>query len=195
MPDGDLLETVTVFAGAEDQLADLADALAIGWIPDAARRLAACIPSIASLLAAATVESIDDEPDLERLDDRPDALRRPRWTWTSVEVPNEPGVYRRLELGRVRHWLRQEHETRSCDRATAVYGHGCARPDYAEASRTITLHREALPPDLHRRVLTLCSGRLPRRHERDRVVFDEVPKDIARRVLHSLLDADQQEVK
>jgi hypothetical protein len=189
-PDGHFVETVSVSATREQQLADIAELLGIGWLQDAARRLAMCLPSIGALLDAAPAVNIDDEPGMERLDDTPQALEGWRWSWDFVEYPARPGVYRRVEPGRVTHWLRRDHDTRRCERATAVYSRLRALLAYDDTNQVATVHREALPPDLHRRALTLCSGRLPVANNRVRLAFSDVPPDIADRVIRSLIVED-----
>lgn len=184
-PDGDMLERVTVTGSSEQQLAEIAAALRIGWVPDAARRIAVCLPSIAVLLAAAPQSTIEDEPYLERLDDQPAALAAARWRWQPVERPAAPGVYRRIDPGRVTYWLRREHETRRCERAVAIYGCGLATMEFDDERLTVLCPYDAAPPDLHRRVLTLCSGQLPRRVGAQ-LAFGDVPEDTAHRVLSSL---------
>ena len=144
------------------------------------------------LIDSAKVASIDYEPGLERLDDTQLTIEGRRWAWSPVEFPSVPGVYRRVEPGRVTHWVRREDDTCRCDRATAIYGHFRTLLEYDEGSHSVTVHREALPPDLHRRTLTLCSGRLPVEYDQKRLAFGNVPADIAGRVISSLRNENSQ---
>ena len=184
-PDGDLLERIVIRAEDPSQLSALADIMRILWLPQAARRLAALLPTIGALLDAAPRESIDLLDGLEHLDDNPFQLVGRRWAWRAVEIPDALGVYR---IGRpATYWLRKNDSTRRTnDKSLALYGHLRSLLTYDPGRRAVSFHPEARPPTLHLRALVLCAGRLPRLSSGYCLVIDEVPPDVAAAVARSL---------
>ncbi len=177
----ELAPAAVVLTGTPAALEEVAADLGLAYLPDAARRLLGCLPTLASLHAAGRVASPPIGYDIAFF--RTDTLQ-----WQPVEQMAAEGAYRVATY-------RPEYRTyfggvsRKTDRNTAVHtaiaGAGRSIAHYDVARFTLTLPAITRLPSLYARVLVLCSGGLPS-YRQQTLHYTQIPPEIAQTILRLL---------
>jgi hypothetical protein len=170
-----------ILTGAAAAIEEVAASLGLAYLPDAARRLIGCLPTLASLHAAGRVVSPPIGYEIAYF--RTDTLE-----WQSVAQVAAEGAYQFATY-------RPEYRTyfggvsRKTDRNTAVHTAlaraGRSVAHYDAARFTLTLPAIARLPSLYARVLVLCSGCLPSYRQRT-LHYGQIPPEVAQTILRLL---------
>ncbi len=180
----ELAPAVITLAAPPAALERAAAGLGLAYLPDAARRLLGCLPTLASLHMAGRVESPPIGYQIEFL--RTDTLE-----WQPVDRVTAEGAYR-FATYRPEYRTNFGGTSRKTDRNTAVHT-ALARADRSiaryDADRfTFMVPADARLPSLYARVLVLCSGSLPSfRH--GILHYSHIPSEIAQAIIR-LLEGD-----
>ena len=178
MPDKDALRAFAANAGLQ-------------LIEHAPEQLAACLPTVESLLRASKPEEVAPSPGLERLARAKDDRKCTPWLeWRAAFAVDPEGVYRQEWGFRTVYWWRGsldgKRESLRTSKATALYGYCRDLMTYDQRNLMALFPTDARPPDLYLRALVLCSGTLPTLVAAGRLGSKQVPPVVAEGVMKKL---------
>lgn len=154
----------------------------VGVIPDAATRIVRALPPLSAVEAALPRTAMPGARRIQR-------FHVQSASWTPVAIATQPGGYRLESAFTMTDVYRTKEDTERNEVALstvhlskhlAARHYGRALMAYAPGRKFLAVPLGADLPGLYGRAVVLCSGRLPTRHPKDRMLlYRDVPQGVA----------------